>query len=204
MLQVVEDPRVKMKVCAVGEEAVGKTSLIRRFVADVFDADYTRTIGTLISKKVLEVETTDGTPCTVDAIIWDIMGRQRFMDLLKEAYFYRAQGAFAVLDITRRETLENLHPWLEGIQKAVGNIPLVVFANKADREDEAQVVAGDVAALGEEYDCLTFFTSAKTGENVAEGFEALIRAALERHDRTVTHAANGGDAEDPPGLSIGR
>ncbi|MEE9164539.1 MAG: hypothetical protein V3U17_07105 [Thermoplasmata archaeon] len=97
-----------MKICALGEEAVGKTSLIRRYVADKFEGPYTRTIGTLLSKKTVKLEEPEGKPVKVDAAIWDIMGRRSFPDLLQGAYFHRAQGAFAVCDLTRRDTMEAL------------------------------------------------------------------------------------------------
>lgn len=66
-------PRVKMRICAVGEVAVGKTSLIRRFVGDVFAEEYIRTIGTLINKKTLEVGHSDGEPAVVDAVLLGVL-----------------------------------------------------------------------------------------------------------------------------------
>lgn len=207
MLETVEKPRVKMKVCAVGEEAVGKTSLIRRFVADAFDGEYIRTIGTLISKKTVEVQRPDGTPVVVDAVIWDIMGRQGFMDLLKEAYFYRAHGVFAVLDLTREDTLDALHTWLRGVYHAVGQIPLVVLANKADLGEASEVTREMVTEFAEAYDAPFFLTSAKTGEHVGEGFAALIRLALEHKRHPLTYRVAGEATDGDPGtpnLYIGR
>ena len=175
-------PRVKMKVCAVGEEAVGKTSLIRRFVVDGFAGEYIRTIGTFLSKKTLEVERPDGEPLVVDAVIWDIMGSPGFMQLLRDAYFYKAHGVFAVLDLTRRETLEGLRAWLRGVYDAVESVPVVILANKTDLEEEREVSQVEVATLSGAYEAPFYLTSAKTGDNVDQGFEALIRLALERRD----------------------
>lgn len=207
MLETVGTPRTKMKVCAVGEEAVGKTSLIRRFVADVFEEDYIRTIGTLISKRTLEIGRGNSAPVTVDVVIWDIMGRQGFMDLLKEAYFYRARGVFAVLDLTRRYTLENLHGWLRGVYNAVGHIPVVILANKADLRKASEVSQEEVETLAGAYDCPYFPTSAKTGDNVGESFEALIRLCLEHRPRHLPYAEPGeaySEDADASHLFIGR
>ncbi|MEE9237620.1 MAG: Rab family GTPase [Thermoplasmata archaeon] len=173
-------PRVKLKVCAVGEEAVGKTSLIGRFMGDVFAEDYVRTLGTLINKKTVEVERPAGAPVAVEVVIWDIMGFPGFMQLLRDAYFYKARGVFAVLDLTRRETLEGLHAWLRGMYDAVGPQPVVILANKADLDEEREVSQADVATLSETYDAPYYVTSAKTGNGLAEGFEALIELTLER------------------------
>ncbi|MEE9592045.1 MAG: Rab family GTPase [Thermoplasmata archaeon] len=180
MLEAVPKPRMKMKICAVGEEAVGKTSLIHRYIADKYEDDYIRTIGTLISKKTIEMEGTKGEPAVVDAVIWDIMGRRGFMDLLRDAYFYRANGVFAVLDTTRKATLEALHGWLEGVSNAVGKLPIVILANKDDLKKEANVTKKDIKAFAQDWDATPFITSAKTGKNVGEAFEELIHAAYER------------------------
>ncbi len=180
MLQSVEKPRVKVKICTVGEEAVGKTSVVRRFVADEFEGDYIRTIGTLISKKTVELEDPMGDTVIVDAVLWDIMGRQGFMDLLKDAYFFKANGVLAVCDITRLETLEALHGWLQGVYNTAGVLPVTVLANKWDLRDKSKVTEEDVVELNESYNAHHFFTSAKTGENVFQAFEFLLRSILQR------------------------
>ncbi len=80
---------MKVKVCLIGEAAVGKTSLIRRFVLDNFDDKYIQTLGTKVSKKELASPSPDGSgDLKIDMTIWDIMGQKGFRELLKEAYFY--------------------------------------------------------------------------------------------------------------------
>jgi len=78
---------MKAKICLVGERAVGKTSLVRRFVLDEFDDRYIRTLGTKVSKKELSVMREDlSREIQMDMTIWDIMGEKTFTDLLKEAF----------------------------------------------------------------------------------------------------------------------
>ena len=181
------EPRVKMKICAVGDQAVGKTSLVHRFVADDFAGDYIRTIGTLINKKTLEVGRPEGESVVVDAVIWDIMGNLGFMRLLRDAYFYKAHGVFAVLDLTRRDTLEGLRVWLRAVCTIVDSLPIVILANKSDLEEKREVSRVDVATLSEAYEAPYYLTCPKTGDDVSQGFEALIKLALDRMD--VSHAA---------------
>src|SRR5437867_6419003 len=89
-----EVKRMKVKVCLVGEAAVGKTSLIRRFVLENFDDKYIQTLGTKVSKKELTSRSPDGSgELKIDMTIWDIMGQKGFRKLLKEAYFYGAPGS---------------------------------------------------------------------------------------------------------------
>ncbi len=194
MLQTVRKARLKLKVCTVGEEAVGKTSLVRRFVADKFDGDYIRTIGTLISKKTLELEDPMGEPVEVDAVIWDIMGRQGFMDLLKDAYFYKANGVLAVCDMTRRETMEALHGWLKGVYNAAGPLSTIVLSNKSDLKGQLQIKEEDMVEMSEFYSAPYFMTSAKTGDNVYSAFESLIRSILQQRRQEVQQGASDADA----------
>src|SRR5947208_14824551 len=102
-----EVKRMKVKVCLIGEAAVGKTSLIRRFVLDNFDDKYIETLGTKVTKKKVEAECRGGTAeLNMDMTKWGIGGERGFRELLKEAYFYGARGILAVCDVTRRKTID--------------------------------------------------------------------------------------------------
>src|SRR3990170_3177750 len=126
--------RMKMKICLVGEAAVGKTSLIRRFVLDDFDDKYIQTLGTKVSKKELSLANpVGGSELKVDMTIWDIMGQKGFRELLKEAYFYGAKGIIAVCDVTRRSTLDDLDDWIEGVYSVTGRIPIHLSILQARR-----------------------------------------------------------------------
>src|SRR2546429_9381884 len=108
--------KMKVKVCLVGEGAVGKTCLIRRFIQDQFDDRYISTLGAKVSKKEIKVDGPNG-GMDVDRTIWDIMGEKGFRELLKEAYFHGAQGVLAFCDVTPKETLDDLGDWgAAGIQ----------------------------------------------------------------------------------------
>src|SRR3990172_7149375 len=184
---MVEFKRMKMKVCLVGEAAVGKTSLIRRFVLDDFDDKYIQTLGTKVSKKEILTQATDGTgELRIDITIWDIMGQKGFRELLKEAYFYGAKGILAVCDVTRRSTLDDLDDWIEGVYSVTGKVPIQFLANKVDLKDKAELGEAEIQQAIRAYDSPSFFTSAKTGENVEAGFQSLAeRVAKERLSKTA-------------------
>ena len=177
--RIMDVRRMKMKVCLVGEAAVGKTSLIRRFVLDDFDDKYIQTLGTKVSKKELAFPkpTGDG-PLKVDMTIWDIMGQKGFRELLKEAYFYGAKGILAVCDVTRRTTLDDLDDWIEGVYSVTGKIPIQFLANKWDLRDRAEFGEAEIQQVTRAYDSPFSVTSAKTGENVESGFESLAARIL--------------------------
>ena len=167
-----EARRMKIKICLVGEAAVGKTSLIRRFVLDDFDDKYIQTLGTKVSKKELSVSQ-DGEAVKVDMTIWDIMGQKGFRELLKEAYFYGAKGVIAVTDVTRKTTLDDLDDWIEGVYSVTGKIPIQYMANKWDLKDQAEIGEEELVQATKAYDSPYFFTSAKTGEGVEAAFQNL-------------------------------
>lgn len=177
--------RMKTKVCLVGEAAVGKTSLIRRYVQDEFEDRYITTLGAKVSKKELTYEINDGNPkLQIDMTIWDIMGEKGFRELLKEAFFNGAKAILAVCDITRYSTLKELDDWVQSVYNVVGEIPVVYAVNKIDLKDEVMVMYGDreIEQSTRAFDATYFYTSAKSGENVEAAFRALGQAIVARSD----------------------
>lgn len=176
-----DEDLMKVKVCFIGDAGVGKTSLIKRYVLDVFDDRYIATIGTKVTKKVVEAkDPSTGEPIRVMMLIWDIMGQKGFRELLREAYFFGAHGAVAVCDVTNRETLEELRYWIKALTDVAGDVPLVFIGNKADLENSAVVREDDVKSLSSKYDAPAFMGSAKTGQNVEAFFKALAEKIVEK------------------------
>lgn len=167
-----EARRMKVKVCLIGEHAVGKTSLIRRYVLDEFDDRYVVTLGAKVSKKEMTLDDEKRGPVGMDMTIWDIMGSRGFRELLREAYFHGAQAILAACDLTRYDTLEDLDSWVESVFRTVGEIPVVFAINKADLKDQAAFGEEQIKLATEGFDASWFHVSAKTGANV----EALFRA----------------------------
>ncbi|MFQ6107643.1 MAG: Rab family GTPase [Thermoplasmata archaeon] len=165
---------VKMKVCFVGDFAVGKTSVAERFVHNRFRSAYVPTIGTQILKKEFIVGNPIGKgTIQVDMVIWDIMGQKGFRELLNEAYFHGARGILAVCDITREETLENLTYWIDSVLKVTGSVPIQILGNKWDLEYQREIEEHDIDRLASQYSSGYFLTSAKTGKNVEQVFSRL-------------------------------
>ncbi|MBU1158042.1 MAG: GTP-binding protein [Candidatus Thermoplasmatota archaeon] len=170
---------MKVKICFIGDAGVGKTSLIKRFVLDVFDDRYIATIGTKVTKKIVEVSD-QGTTVKVMMLIWDIMGQKGFRELLREAYFFGAHGAIAVCDLTNKETLEELRYWIKALTDVAGDVPIVFAGNKADLENERVIKDEELQELASKYKAKSFMTSAKTGQGVEDVFKALGLAVSEK------------------------
>ncbi len=172
----------KAKVCLVGEIAVGKTSLVRRYTVGSFDERYTTTLGINLSKKVLDLPPSRGDPpARLELIVFDIMGQRKLRELLTESYFKGTQGLLAVCDVTRRETLEELPNWIEMAKEVAGRVPLVIAANKMDLAGDSRFGESDVSQVARAYEGEWLTTSAKTGANVEEAFRRLGMALVAHH-----------------------
>jgi small GTP-binding protein len=174
-----QDAEVIKKICLIGSGEVGKTSLIKRFILDIFDDKYLKTLGTKVSKKeiILGIPEKD-LNVNLTFLIWDIMGQATFRTLLKDSYFFGASGALAVCDSTRVETLESLEEWIQSLFNTVGEKPIIVLANKNDLKDERKIDEDMLKEVASKYNTIFYYTSARTGENVEKAFYDLGKLIL--------------------------
>lgn len=162
---------LQKKVCMLGSYAVGKTSLVRRFVASIFSDTYLTTVGVKIDKKVLRVGEED-----VTLVLWDIYGEDEFQRL-RMSYLRGASGYLLVADGTRRATLDKAIGMKEAAEKALGPASSIIVLNKSDLADEWEIDAekeNEMASRG----LIVVRTSAKTGEGVEWVFNTLTAAML--------------------------
>jgi len=175
---------IKKNIILLGDGAVGKTSLIRRFVLDQFNDNYIATIGTKITKKELEIDF-NNTKFRVVLMIWDLTGQKDY-GLTQSLSMRNIDGALLVSDLTRKETLANLQGyWVPKTIVSRGHIPMVFLGNKADLEgelaygiDEINKVAKQCQAFGTS-ETQSFLTSAKTGDNIETAFELLAKILVD-------------------------
>ncbi len=164
------------KVCLVGDSEVGKSSLAQRFVRENFAEQYVATRGTRVYAVELTLPRAEGLDIALDLSIQDLVGQKGFMRMVRETFFYRADGIVAICDVTKPETLPSLHDWVMASQEIASDAVLHLAANKADlhwRVDEASLTR-----LAEAYAAPVFATSAKTGDGVDELFQSLAAAIV--------------------------
>src|SRR6267378_1805727 len=159
------------KIVLVGDAAVGKTSLIRRFVIDKFDDKYIVTIGTKTSRKQMEMKY-EPQQLALTLNIWDIIG-QKEMKKLHTLYVKGSEGVIVVCDMTRADTLASVAEWLNGVYECCGKVPGVLAANKADLKDEFAVTDAQIKAAAAQFGMKHVYCSAKNGENVEAIFNEI-------------------------------
>lgn len=169
------------KMCLMGASAVGKTSLVKRFVEGKFDETYRTTIGVHIDSKAVTCDEEH-----VKLIIWDLEGTDDLRSEYPSTYLGGAQGYMLVADVTRPETLDVAKGILSTILrhcKKESSPPFVLLINKQDILQSPAVtnrafeICGDGTKL--------FQTSAKTGDVVNEAFECLVRQMLFEHSEST-------------------
>ena len=166
------------KVVILGDAAVGKTSLINRFVEDKFSEDYRATLGANIVRKDVNLNNV-----RVRLIMWDLAGQEKYR-VVRSMYFQGCEGALLVYDVTRYNTLDNINSkWLRDFKKYVKKKGVyILIGNKIDLKDQVVIPTERGKELAKKINASSFIeTSAKLGENIEEAFSLLVHQILNNH-----------------------
>ena len=160
----------------LGDSAVGKTSLISRFLTQNFDENYLTTIGKdKLEKKVVM---SDGNE--IKLIIWDTAGQERFHSIATST-IKGSQGIVLTFDLTKRSSFNSLEGWLNDIKENSNEVPVVIFGNKCDLFEKYEVEENEAKNFAKEHNLEYFATSAKQDINVQDGFDLLAKMAYEKY-----------------------
>ncbi len=161
------------KVCVVGDFAVGKTSVVERFVNNHFSDKYLTTVGVKIDTKQIQLGREN---VSVKLIIWDVAGAEQF-GAREFAYLRGAAGFVYVADGTRSQTLTSARKLRQQIEERYGARPDVLLLNKSDLPTLWQIADETIQSLGDEFGKV-YRTSAKTGDDVEAALIALAEAIV--------------------------
>lgn len=173
------EPIPQIKVVVVGDESVGKTALVNKWVNGTFSTQVAPTIGGTNLIKRLKVG--DEMYCFQ---IWDTAGAERYRSLTP-LYTRDAKAAIIVFDLTKKSTYDNLIQWINFLHEN-GNIPFVIAGNKEDLYDLNKVLYDEAQAFAHSHKSLYFTCSAKDGSNVELVFSQLtciaVRNYMDKYD----------------------
>lgn len=161
---------IQKKICMLGGTSVGKTSLVARYVRNMFSDKYLSSIGVKVDKKVVALDGTD-----VTLVVWDIHGDDQFQ-AIRTSYLRGTSGYLLVVDGTRRSTLDKALDVKKTVDQVVAGLPFIMLLNKADLTAEWDLTAADEEELQSKYTVLR--SSAKTGAGVEDAFDRLARALI--------------------------
>jgi len=165
------NPLKKFKLVFLGEQSVGKTSLITRFMYDSFDNTYQATIGIDFLSKTMYLDDR-----TVRLQLWDTAGQERFRSLIP-SYIRDSSVAVVVYDITNRSSFMNTSKWVDDVRGERGNdVIIVLVGNKTDLNDKRQVTTEEGEKKAKEFKVMFIETSAKAGHNVKPLFKKIAQA----------------------------
>ena len=170
---------LQLKCLLIGDSAVGKTSLLLRYIDDKFSQSFVSTIGIDFKVKRTRI---DGQEVRLQ--IWDTAGQERFRTITT-SYFRGAHGILLAFDMCERRTFASVSNWIAQIRDTVaaaeasgGGVALVLCGTKADLADKLQVTEAEGQELAAQHGMRFFATSAKYNANVRESFDLLAREAL--------------------------
>ncbi len=132
---------IKKKIVMLGSFAVGKTSLVQRFVNSIFSDKYLTTIGVKIDQKIVQVNNTE-----VNLLLWDIHGEDDYQKI-KPTYIMGSSGCFIILDGTRKATLDIGLKLIETVKQTAPQSSIIILINKSDLKEEWDISEDDIKEL---------------------------------------------------------
>ncbi|MBN1803080.1 MAG: GTP-binding protein [Candidatus Lokiarchaeota archaeon] len=166
--------KVLFKIIVAGDGGVGKTTLLKRFVDGTFDINTKMSIGVDLHQKYVTI----GENFTCNLMIWDLGGQEQFRFLL-DRFIDGASGALLMFDMTRVQTLYNLDEWIKLSRSQDPNLPCVLVGGKEDLMMDQFYAEDKAIQYMEENNLLDYIrTSSKTGDNINEAIEILVRGIL--------------------------
>ncbi|OLS14563.1 MAG: small GTP-binding protein [Promethearchaeota archaeon CR_4] len=161
---------VAFKLIVLGDEKVGKTSLINSFVMNRFKDDYRSTLGINITEAIFNIQGLEDVQQRF--LIYDVAG-QKFFKRVRKHYYVGAHAAFLIYDVTERNSFVHLSEWYEDLRQNVPYIPVVLVGNKIDLAGQRQVTIQEGQVWAKNHKISFMETSAKTGQNIKDVFHIV-------------------------------
>ena len=161
------------RVCIIGDAGSGKTSIINKYVYDTYNDNYISTIGVNFESKNIIIDNKD-----IKLYMYDVSGDERFKFIIK-SFCIGASVVLIVFDLNNTFSFENIEYWLKLIKKYNENSFIIIIGNKKDIFKDNDIIKDIISnLLTKYYNCFYIETSSKTGENINNLFDILIKYVI--------------------------
>ena len=155
----------KYKLIFLGDQSVGKSCILNRFLNDTFIEEYQATIGLDFQSKNVQIDNQD-----IHLLLYDTAGQEKFRSLIP-MYTRDANIILLVYDISNRDSFTNLTHWLKDLTNVnMEEVILCIVANKIDLVDKRVVTNEEGQKFADEHDFIFQEISAKTGDGFSDLF----------------------------------
>ena len=164
------------KILVGGDGAVGKTTLLRKYVDGTFDESSITTVGVDFFIKQVIYEKIGS--CTLQ--IWDLGGQERFRHLL-ESFIMGAKGALLLFDLTTMPKIDNILNWVNMVRMHDFDLPIILVGTKLDLEELIAVDDESAKSIKNTFNMVEYVkTSSKTGTNVELVFDLMAQELMKK------------------------
>ena len=167
------EDEITLKILLLGDTAVGKTSILLKYTDGYFPEMYVSTIGVEYKSKKVNINGNE-----INLQIWDTAGQERYKSITT-SFLKGADGVLFVYDITQKASFDGLKSWIRDSQEVTQDFQKIIIGNKKDKEKERKVSKEYFKKFCKDKKLKGFETSAKSGENINESFEELIKMIVE-------------------------
>ena len=161
----------KKKICLIGSDGVGKTSIILRYTQGTFSNSYLMTLGCDFYEVNLKRTTKENNEIELNLFVWDIASQKNF-EKIRSHYLQHANLVIIVADVNRLEPKNFIDPWISDLKtNSPQNCPFIIVINKSDLITKEKLKES-VELLENKYkNVKIFYSSAKSGKNISSIFE---------------------------------
>ena len=177
------NPYITLKFLTLGDSMVGKTSIVLRFVDNIFFDQTKSTIGVDFKTKIIKFGNK-----YIKIKVWDTAGQERFRTITRQ-YYKNAEGMILIFDVTEKKTFDQVGDWVTSImENKQKDAKVILVGNKIDCEERV-ITKEQGEELAQKYQLPYYETSASTGQNVQKIFEALAEEIL-KSQYLIEHDGN--------------
>ncbi len=157
------------KIVLVGDQFVGKTNIMSKYLKNEFHEDSKSTVGVEFGSKQFIIENHK-----IKAQIWDTAGQERYKSITS-AYYKGAKGVFVIYDISNKNSFDSIDSWVNDVKATADKrLTVVIIGNKCDLEEQRQITTQEGEQKATKLEAAFFETSALLGQNLDKAFEMMI------------------------------